>query len=528
MSIKRSGLSFFIGAMLALLVGVAHAAPVYVTMQPPTGTTNPTAIFPGMIQGSNGSFVVTDASTVGALISRGWVTVNAGGATQPGSMTCPTGAACTVTGYNTVTPGVNTVGAVVFRDQFQRANTAAGTLGTAPTGQTWLQTGSQNMQILNDRGTLAASGGAANNTYAYVNLTGQISQIGLTETWVTGTGSGTDPGLTIGAGAAASALQVMIHAQIGSTTVTLSHWETGSSNSFQTSRTNGVSITTPTVGVTYTEIVTRVGNQVTVEVYDAAGTFDFITVGTDSNVTADWGTGTQPFWETGVEQNLAQCATCAVLTSVWAYASTPTTVSNAAPMTVQPGIDDTAINPTSLKQVNAMILGVGRTDPCNGSTNNCQSEFFNSTAASTPHLDLDANNNSTPFYLNFINTKSGGFLGGIAANSSRTYSTNNQLYMDNGLGWHLKVDGVDIFDCGQFNGGGTSTGCKWLNVAISGLGTCNTTTKGSVEYINNNDAACTAGNAPSHSSCTAGTNCYSCHVGCGGQDGALAWTIIGN
>ena len=62
--------------------------------------------------------------------------------------------------------------------------------------------------------------------------------------------------------------------------------------------------------------------------------------------------------------------------------------------------------------------------------------------------------------------------------------------------------------------------------AIANLPTCSATVNtGDLASVNNSDSACTFGSAPTHSSCTVGTNCYTCPVQCA-EKGSTTWSWI--
>ena len=74
---RRRLATFLTGAvallLLLLIVAGAKAATIYVTMQPPSSGV--TTVLPGATRQANGTFIVTEQSTVLALLSLGWTTV---------------------------------------------------------------------------------------------------------------------------------------------------------------------------------------------------------------------------------------------------------------------------------------------------------------------------------------------------------------------------------------------------------------------------------------------------------------------
>lgn len=66
---------------------------------------------------------------------------------------------------------------------------------------------------------------------------------------------------------------------------------------------------------------------------------------------------------------------------------------------------------------------------------------------------------------------------------------------------------------------GAGTGYTWGNIVyppstIGSLPACSSTVAGAVATVTNSDSACSFNSAPTHSSCTVGTNCYTCQVQC--------------
>lgn len=70
---------------------------------------------------------------------------------------------------------------------------------------------------------------------------------------------------------------------------------------------------------------------------------------------------------------------------------------------------------------------------------------------------------------------------------------------------------------GVVTGVTTLTASSWDNVtpvAIASLPACSSTIAGARASVTNSDAACSFGVAPTHASCTVGTNCWTCQVQC--------------
>lgn len=73
---------------------------------------------------------------------------------------------------------------------------------------------------------------------------------------------------------------------------------------------------------------------------------------------------------------------------------------------------------------------------------------------------------------------------------------------------------------GTFQSGGpgpfsvSTNGLQKPMSAIASLPSCGSTTLGFTFVVNNSDSACSFNSAPTHSTCTVGTNCYTCQVQC--------------
>lgn len=63
------------------------------------------------------------------------------------------------------------------------------------------------------------------------------------------------------------------------------------------------------------------------------------------------------------------------------------------------------------------------------------------------------------------------------------------------------------------------------NYAVAQLPACTSAISGDKGFVNNNDAACSLGAAPAHSSCTVGSTCYGCKVVCAEKSASYGWEI---
>lgn len=148
----------------------------------------------------------------------------------------------------------------------------------------------------------------------------------------------------------------------------------------------------------------------------------------------------------------------------------------------------------------------------------------------SPNASINGNRNSNLVQL---------YLGHHASDSSGdggiTFAGNNApaditirnedgagLAMSSPTGVGFTVNGADI---GTANGAALDL----VPTTVAGLSSvgCAANVPGRIVKVKDNDAACVMNAAPAHSTCTVGTNCYSCMVQCATTGGsAYSWVIF--
>lgn len=196
-----------------------------------------------------------------------------------------------------------------------------------------------------------------------------------------------------------------------------------------------------------------------------------------------------------------------------------TAVGNNALPSITSGAGDTAVGSAALftntKGNNDTAIGNNALASFNNSSGG--SDYNTAIGASACQSDTTGNNNTCLGAGGNLTTGSHNIL--IGSNLAGTTATSS-----------FQLDIGDTIE-GTLVGGGTPdisilAPVNHLTTTIGALPSCVAGLAGAVASITNNDAACAINGTPAHSTCTVGTNCFTCQVQCAEAGStSYAWII---
>lgn len=390
-----------------------------------------------------------------------------------------------------------TVNSSQFLDNFTRANTALGTLGTADSGQLWAVSGPNvaNVQVLNHAIT-AVLGTSQFYATPAVALTGNVVQMGARILWVAGSGSNTQTVELIGSSGTGGFFNQVLHTVnngLANSPPAITWWNGVSQGNAEQNCTGSPLSAWEAVAVGDTDIIaltyTGSGHVFYQETYPdgTMATEDCY----DPNNGTVWGNNPSPIWEAGGQAGAAIVPTfiqtwASIAASVTGGPTSSTASTTALAGNYSGGLTGPIGTNGQMSVGYFSGLAVGTNTPQAGEAV-IQGTFNNSTIL--PNLLVDNSGFATAPILLFRNTNGGASLGCIDWTFDKTTttaplqicSTNARILtftrngveggqMDNSLNWKfegpsIQVSGHIINNQTTFSG---NSGCGASGVTRAG------------------------------------------------------------